>query len=206
MTHSLLTTGFMMAAIALTSTPESPTTLTHKKERTMEIDQEIIINKPIEEVWEILGNQYSDAYKWASGLYHSEGYGRPVLEGTSCSSRACETSFGNLKEEIRVFDAENYQLSYEVMEGFPSFVKSGVNNWYLTEIEPGKTKVDIRFRGVTTGLMGAIMRPVMKRQLSSTLEDIVEDFRHYVETGMPSPHKVKDRHKHADKYRQLSKA
>ena len=34
----------------------------------MEFKREIIIHKPVAEVWEVLGNHYGEAYKWASGL------------------------------------------------------------------------------------------------------------------------------------------
>ena len=91
----------------------------------MEFKKSIIVNQPINQVWEVLGNQYGEAYKWASGLYHSEGFGTPQLEGASCNNRACETSTGKIKEKIRVFDEQNYELEYEVIEGFPFFVDSG---------------------------------------------------------------------------------
>ncbi|MEO0468689.1 MAG: hypothetical protein AAF206_03640 [Bacteroidota bacterium] len=70
----------------------------------MEVKQQMIINQPIEKVWDVLGNQFGQAHLWASGLYHSKGFGLPKLEGAACSNRACETSIGNIKEEIISFD------------------------------------------------------------------------------------------------------
>ena len=169
----------------------------------MDIQKETIVNKPIEEVWDLLGNRYGDGYKWARGLYHSEVQGAPTIEGAVCSNRSCETSFGHLNEEIRVFKP-NEQLSYEVVEGFPGFIKKGVNNWYLTRISDHETKVAMRFVGETQGIAGAIMGPMMKMNLSKGLEGALYDFRHYLETGKPSPEKIKDNRKNEKKLKKAA--
>ena len=161
----------------------------------MEFNREIIINKPIEAAWEILGNQFGEAYKWARGLKHSNAYGQPVLAGASCNNRACDTTQGKIKEVIRNFDPDNYRLSYEVIEGFPFFVESGVNNWQL--IPQGKmTQVKMHLVIKTKGLMGAILGPLMKMQMNKLTTYAIEDFKHFVETGNPSPEKVKEMKKY----------
>ena len=157
----------------------------------MEIKKSLILNAPIDRVWDVLGNDFGGAAKWASGLYHSEGYGAPQLAGAACNNRACDTSFGKIKEVIRVFDAKNHHLAYEVIEGFPGFIKSGVNNWRLTSLGD-KTRVDIHFIAVTRGLLGKIMGPMMKMQMGKALGNAGEDFKAYVETGRPSARKAKE--------------
>jgi len=162
----------------------------------MDIQKEIIVNQSIDQVWDLLGNRYGEGYKWARGLYHSEAQGNPTIEGAVCSNRACDTSFGQLDEEIRIFKP-NQQLSYEVVEGFPNFIKKGVNNWYLEKISSQQTQVKMRFVGETQGLLGLIMGPMMKMNLAKGLAGALSDFKHYAETGKPSPAKVKDIQKHA---------
>ena len=162
----------------------------------MEIKKEIIVNKPAAEVWSVLGDQFGEAYLWAQGLYHSKSLGAPKIEGAHCSDRVCDTSFGKIKEEIRVYDADNYRLSYAVLEGFPSFVASGVNNWSLTPMGE-KTKVNIHLVIQTKGLKGSIMAPMMKLQMNGVLNKVGQDFKHYVETGNPSPEKAKEMTKRA---------
>ena len=56
----------------------------------MEIKIEIVNNRLIQEVWEVLGNQFTSAYKWAIGLTHFEGFGKPEFDGAECSNRTCE--------------------------------------------------------------------------------------------------------------------
>ncbi|MEO1654460.1 MAG: SRPBCC family protein [Bacteroidota bacterium] len=157
----------------------------------MEFKREVIIQKSIEEVWEVLGNQYSEAYQWASGLYHSEGTGAPKIEGASCDRRSCDTSQGKIKEVIRIFDPQRYILSYEVIEGFPSFVYSGINTWRLSP-QGNHSKVTMHLVIKTSGLLGFFMAPMMKLQLQGVLKNVTEDLRHYVEKGRPSPRKAKE--------------
>ncbi|EAY24924.1 SRPBCC family protein [Microscilla marina] len=165
----------------------------------MEFYRETVINASISDAWEILGNQYTTAYKWASGLKYSEGQGNPVFEGASCSNRACDTtSLGAIQEEIRVFDPQNYVLSYEVIEGFPFFVKLGQNTWKLTK-EGNQTRVSMKLEMQTKGWVGKLMSPMMRMQMGGILTNAIEDFRHYVETGKPSPRKAKEIAKYAKK-------
>ena len=165
----------------------------------MEFTRETVVNAPIEQAWDILGNQYTAAYKWASGLKYSEGEGAPQFEGAVCNNRACDTTtLGAIKEEIRIFDPANHVLSYEVIEGFPFFVKLGQNTWTLTQIG-NETKVSMRLEMRTKGIIGKVMSPMMRLQMGGVLTNAIEDFKHYVETGRPSPRKAKEIAKEAKK-------
>lgn len=165
----------------------------------MEFKKEVIINKPIEAVWKILGNQFGDAYKWASGLNHSKAFSPPVINGAPSNNRSCELPSGKIKEVIRKFDSSNYILEYEVIEGFPFFVDSAINNWQLTKISTESTKVEMHLVVKTKGLVGSIMNPMMKIQLNKQLVHIPNDLKHFVETGNPSPNKTKELSKLAKK-------
>ena len=60
-----------------------------------------------------------------------------------------------------MFDTKNHILEYEVIKGFPGFIKQGINRWDLKRISNEKTKVSMHFKGETQGLMGLIMGPMM---------------------------------------------
>lgn len=165
----------------------------------MEIKKEIVIDQSIEQVWGILGNQFTDAYKWARGLDHSEGHGTPTFEGASCSNRTCEVpGFGTIQEVIRKFDTKNYVLAYEVSEGFPDFISSAINTWSLSRVD-GKTKVNMHLKMETNGFKGTIMGPMMKLQLSKLISGVVQDLKIYAETGKPSQQKEKELAKYLKK-------
>ncbi len=157
----------------------------------MEFKREILVNKPIADVWEVLGNQYGEAYKWARTLNHSAGFGTPKIEGAVCNNRTCDTTQGRIKEVVKTFDAKNYILAYEVEEGFPFFIGTAINTWRLTQ-RGNATQVNMHLRMETKGLVGSIMSPMMKLQLNKLLTDVIGDFKHYVEIGKPSPEKAEE--------------
>ena len=158
----------------------------------MEIKRTFTVNKSIDATWAVLGNDYGGAYKWGTGLYHTEGKGTPTLSGAEFDQRYCETNVGNITEKVLVFDPKSYQLSYEVIDGFPGFVKSGVNTWTLRQLSPNKTEVSVHFVAVLGGIVGTIMKPIMNWQLSKSFDQVLEDFKVYVETGKPSATKAKE--------------
>ena len=158
----------------------------------MEFKKEIIINKPVEVVWEVLGHQYGDAYKWASGLNHSKTYNAAVIQGAPSANRTCELPSGTIKEEIIKFDAVNFILEYKVIEGFPFFIDTAVNKWQLTKISAESTKVAMHLKVKTKGLIGKVMTPMMRLQLNKQIQSIPNDLKHFVETGLPSINKTKE--------------
>ena len=54
------------------------------------------------------------------------------------------------------------------------------------------TQVDVHFVAVLGGIMGTIMKPMMKWQLGGTFDQVLKDFKVYVETGKPSAKKAKE--------------
>lgn len=158
----------------------------------MNIKKEIIVNKSASEVWEVLGDQFPDAYKWARGLDHSQGHGEPVFDGASCSNRTCEVpGFGKIQEVIKKFDPDKHVLSYEVTHGFPGFITSATNTWKLAA-QTFNTKVEMNMVMQTKGIKGAIMGPMMKMNLNKMITGVLSDLKTYVETGVPSDHKMKE--------------
>ena len=165
----------------------------------MNIQKEILVNKPASEVWEVLGTQFQDAYKWARGLDHSQGHGEAAFDGASCSNRTCEVpGFGKIQEVIKKFDSEKYILAYEVTYGFPDFITSAVNTWKLTA-QGFNTKVEMNMEMQTKGIKGAIMGPMMKMNLNKMISGVLSDLKTYVEKGAPSEYKMKELAKAARK-------
>ncbi|MBX2877271.1 MAG: SRPBCC family protein [Saprospiraceae bacterium] len=157
----------------------------------MNIKKEIIVEQPIHKVWEVLGDQYGQAYKWASGLDHSEALGLAKIEGAPCSQRSCQTNFGQITESVRKYEPSSYELEYEVIKGFPSFIDTAINNWQLQPAGKG-TKVFIDFKMKTKGFLGLFMGPLMKMQMNKVITNVLDDFKQYVETGKPSARKAKE--------------
>ena len=157
----------------------------------MQIKKEITVNENIEKAWKSLGLEFADAYKWASAVSHSAGMGNGI-NGAPCSERRCEIqTMGKVKEKLIEFSNEKHLLSYDVYEGMPSMVKRATNTWQLTPAGQGTSNLKMLMEIQLGGLMGIIMMPMMKMMMSKMANEVVEEFKFYVENGQPHPRKIK---------------
>lgn len=157
----------------------------------MIIEKELIINKSIDNAWQILGHGFADVHIWASVVNHSAGSGN-TFNGASCSERGCDIAgMGKMKEKLLQFSNEQYSLCYEYSEGVPSMVKYATNTWMLTSLGQDKTKLNMKMDITLGGLIGMIMQPMMKLKMSKMGNTLIKDFKYYVENGRPSEAKIK---------------
>jgi len=154
------------------------------------IKDSIHINAPIEEVWKISALDFGGIYKWQSGvnLSTAEGVGP---NAAPCEERVCHVNvkgFGKTHEQFISYEPERFRFSYKVVQGMPSFVKSAVNEW--THVREGKgTRLTMEAHMEVPGLMGFIMGPLMRRQMSKLLGEALEELKFYIEKGKPHPRK-----------------
>jgi len=141
------------------------------------------INKPIDEVWDVLVNQFAEIEKWATGVFESK--------QTEDYDRVCKTSFGDLKEKILLKDEKQHILQFKV-KGFPFFVKSAVSTLTLKEISKTETEVTVNPNIKTIPIIGTIMEIPMKMQLKKAIPGLIDDFVTYVETGKASSEKQEE--------------
>ena len=72
----------------------------------------------------------------------------------------------------------------------PGFVSNLQNRWDLRQVDANNTEVRNRVTADISGLIGTIMKPMMKNRFSKSLDVILEDLAHYAEKGEVSPAKV----------------
>ncbi len=157
----------------------------------MVIEKEIVINKSINDAWQVLGVDFANPSKWASAVNHSEGGGKNNYNGSHCSERGCSTTMGKIRERLYEFSNDKYTLAYEIVEGKPSMVKYASNTWQLFELGVNKCKLQIKMDIKVGGFFGSILAPLMKMQMSKMGNHLIEDFAYYVENGTPHPRKIK---------------
>ncbi len=191
------------SAFAKAETNES---ITNEKEPNVIATAETVINAPIDEVWAVLAEDWAGIGKWSSGVSHSQGFGEPI-GGSEYTIRACEITaagFDDTKEEILEYDAENHLIRYKLADGLPGFVNDAINIWTLEETSEGtliKGKTTMR----ATGIMGWMMKGIMKGATRKALESMTRELKHYVETGELHPDKIKSNEKIAKKDAKLRK-
>lgn len=156
----------------------------------MIIEKVVIIETSIERAWQVLGPEFAHTQRWASAVNHSEGSG-PEFNGAACSERGCATTIGQLKEKLIEYSPAQHTLAYEISEGMPGMVGTALNHWQLRAINAQQTQLKMRIEMEVKGILGKIMQPMMRLQMSNLGGQIVEEFKYYVENGKPHPRKLK---------------
>ena len=156
----------------------------------MNIKKKITINKSIEDVWEVLGNQFGEISIWSSLISESKVYGDSKLAGLNFSKRETNTSQGITVQEMTSFNPEQYTLSYKALSGTPSFIKSTNAKWFLSKLNEGSTQLNINIDIQTKGILGFILSPIVKIKLGKLGDDLVDDLKYFLENGNPHPRKV----------------
>ncbi|MEQ8241705.1 MAG: SRPBCC family protein [Cyclobacteriaceae bacterium] len=152
----------------------------------MEIKVQVTINKPIAEVWEVMGNQFGHAHLWSSNFQSSKPGGIAKFEGIDYSLRDTTTPNGNTLQELTEFDASNFSLRYEITAGRPEIARSVSSHWYLEESAEG-----------TVVYMDSVMEPKMELPaemaekiqlgLMASFNQLANELKYYLENGVPHP-------------------
>lgn len=175
-------TLFLLSVVSTIQAKEKPATI---------IRQSITIDAPIAQVWQILGPGFPEAYIWAASVNHSEAKDHDSMNGSVCTQRGCNISgMGNINEKILSYSNTDYLLSYQVVNGMPSMVKYMANTWKLIDLGNGKTSLEMQMEMETGGIMGMMMNGMMRKKMTRMSAEVVEEFKYYVETGLPHPRKV----------------
>jgi hypothetical protein len=148
----------------------------------------IIIDAPADKVWEVVGHHFDRIGEWASPVASSTG-----LDGTA-RGRVCHTGMRlvpRVSETIVAYDETARTLTYEVTEGMPPSVALARNEWRVTEVDGDRARVSFQAHLEVRGLLGAIARQALLLQVGRAGGHLLDDLKHYVEHGTPSPRKAR---------------
>ena len=144
------------------------------------------INKPIDEVWNFIIEEFSNSHKWATGTTNCR-----KGDASEDFDRICETETGTLMDKITNIDEVNHMFQFSV-KGLPFFVRSVVSTWKLSKISNTQTEIIIGPRIEVMPIIGSIMQIPMKTALKKLYPGLLDDLAVYVETGKASPRKQKE--------------
>ena len=144
------------------------------------------INKPIEEVWMCVFDDFTNAHKWATGTPTCR-KGEPHED----FDRVCDTETGKLIDTLTKVDRENYMFEFSV-EGLPFFVRSVVSTWKLRKISAVQTEIVLGPRIEVKPVIGTIAQIPMKIIFKKLYPGLLDDLATYIETGQPSARKQEE--------------
>ena len=150
-------------------------------------EREVTLNVPASKAWEILGRNYENIGDWATVIPESAPRNTRTgeLEGRTCSS-----SYGDVKEIITNWNEEKMTYSYEA-DGLPAMFKKGGNVWSVTPLGANQSKVSMVLDMEMAAIPGLLMGWMIKPKMSKDMDGLMDDLKHYAETGTPHPKKVK---------------
>jgi hypothetical protein len=155
----------------------------------MKIRTEVIIEKNANDIWQVMGMQFDKIHVWASFFKDSKPRGENKFDGINFSARDTVVEGGTNTHSLDLFDSENFVLSYTVTAGRPPFATKAGAEWALEIIDGNTSKASIT---VYTELKDAIPEQKVsevKFWLSKSSHEMLEDLKHYVETGNLHPRK-----------------
>lgn len=160
--------------------------------KEVKMSKTVEVNVPADELWKIIGPEFTEAGKWSTAVDHSAGQGEGQFDGATCDTRSCDLSakgFTRVNEKITEYDPANRTMAFDVIEGMPSFVTYTNNRTVITETGAGKSKAELQITLRMKPLMGALLGGIMKKNLSNLIDSALDDLRVYAETGEPSARK-----------------
>jgi len=159
--------------------------------KAIHVQREIVIYKNVDEVWEVMGNQFARVHLWSTNFKDSKPGGGSKFAGLDYSERITETARGETIQALDSFDAETHALAYHITKGAPSIAKHASAVWSLKKEDNHTTSAVIAFQLETKGVLGFLMTPLIKKGLSKAALEIAEELKYYLENGTPHPRKVK---------------
>jgi hypothetical protein len=162
--------------------------------------QHIVIDAPADTVWEAIAHRFDRIGEWAAAIPASA----PATAGPGVTdpaapvpARVCETGIRALPrvtETIVCFDVANRTLTYQATAGLPAFVTTARNTWTIAALSATQCRVDIAAEFTTHGILGWLARTVILARVLRDGRHLLDDLRHYIETGTPSPRKLSRQH------------
>ena len=164
----------------------------------MRTENKIIIKKPVQEVWSVLGDNFEKAGEWMAIVNNSYSLpGEPEFEEASVQGRTCEFGSGpegfKAKEFITQYDPKNYRLGIKVIPiNAPKALPLKENEVDIRLLPKGSDETEVIW--VTNPIMnlaGKMLSPLLKVGIQKSFGEILEELKVYVETGKPHKRKIR---------------
>lgn len=158
----------------------------------MKTSNKITVNAIIDDAWRVMADEFTHNDRWMAQVFKTRTTTNP---NENLSARICEltpTLDGiRTDEKIIEYDKDNYKLVFTVAieNGGKLPVKNNVATVTMRELSGGGVEVHW---ATTPSLkpIGYILAPMLKLGIQKSFKEVLEEFKHYVETGEPHPRKV----------------
>jgi ribosome-associated toxin RatA of RatAB toxin-antitoxin module len=165
----------------------------------MRIVQHTDIDVSADQVWQIVGHEFTDIGRWASAI--------PTSAPTSTGDgRECRVpgvpGIDRVTERLVAYDDDTRTLTYVADSGMPRFVRKAVNTWRVQPLSESRARVAVSAEVEVAG-SARLLLPLLRLSLAFVGRRTLGELKHYVEHGRPAPRKQRQlsrrtRHDSAD--------
>ena len=152
----------------------------------MDVTQHIDITASPDHVWGILDGEFGDISTWAARMLES--HDEPSL-GELGGRQVVTVEYGPATETLYVRDAGEHTIGYRVTgPSLPPPISDVRTEWRVTATNPDGdgdgSRVSIRFLAEVDP---PEMEPMLEETLRAGITPLLDELRHYAETGQPHP-------------------
>ena len=156
----------------------------------MEIITKLTIEKNANDVWQVMGNQFDQIHIWASFFKDSKASGEKKFDEIDFSARETIVEGGENTHSLDVFDSKNHTLSYTVTAGAPPFADKAQAEWVLESTNEVSCTAIITVNMELKEMIPEEKAAEVKHWLSMSSKEMLEELKHYLETGKLHSRKV----------------
>ena len=155
----------------------------------MRFSKQVTVNASAEKVWDVAAHGFAKIGDWSTAVSHSAANNELApVNNSPVGGRLCETNIGKISEEFTAYDDDKRTFSFKGV--FDSkMLRSVTNTTELRSIDENTTEVRIT-PNIELSLIGSLMSPMIKMQLSKLTDQLLGDLKYYIENGKPSPEKL----------------
>ena len=151
----------------------------------MEVTQDVEIARPAEQVWSILDEQFGSISTWAARMRESQWDDNL---GELGGRQVVTVEYGPATETLYLRDRDARALGYWVTgASLPPPISQVQTEWRVTDLDSKASRVHVRFLAVVTP---PEMQPMLEETLRGGLTPLLDELRHFAETGEPHPNKT----------------
>ena len=152
----------------------------------MKLTTDKTLNATADQIWNLLGERFADIGAWSKAIERSELNG-PLDEGgvRTCELKPTPIGSGTIRERITRFNRGRREVSYEILEGLPGFMRYVETAWTVAPTVNGRAQV----KSVLTIRLAWYARPLalmVRRQFAKTIDGFMME----LETKAPSEDRV----------------
>ena len=151
----------------------------------MHVTQHVDIAASADRLWSILDGEFGGISTWAARMLESND--DPTL-GELGGRQVVTVEYGPATETIYLRDADDRAVGYHVTgPSLPPPMSNVRTEWRVSPTDGGNSRVTLTF---LVDVDPPEMQPMLEEALRAGITPLLDQLRHYAETGQPHPIKV----------------